>query len=119
MAVKRMVANIAADQFESVKAFYCDILQMKVVMDFGWIVTLASETPSTPQLSFANEGGSGTPVPDLSIEIDNLDEVYQRALAAGFAIEYGPVTEPWGVRRFYMRDPVGRLVNILSHGEAE
>jgi catechol 2,3-dioxygenase-like lactoylglutathione lyase family enzyme len=113
MAVKRIVANIAADQFESVKAFYCDILEMKVVMDFGWMVTLASETPSTPQVGFAHEGGSGTPVPDLSIEIDNLDEVYQRALAAGFPIEYGPVTEPWGVRRFYMRDPVGRLVNIL------
>jgi catechol 2,3-dioxygenase-like lactoylglutathione lyase family enzyme len=115
MAVKRIVANIAADQFESVKAFYCDILQMKVVMDFGWIVTLASDVLSTPQLSFAHEGGSGTPVPDLSIEIDNLD---QRALAAGCPIEYGPVTEPWGVRRFYMRDPVGRLVNILSHGQA-
>ena len=65
MAVKRIVANIAADQFENVKAFYCDLLQMKVVMDFGWIVTLASEVPSTPQLSFAHEGGSGTPVPDL------------------------------------------------------
>ncbi|RVA10712.1 glyoxalase, partial [Mesorhizobium sp. M7A.F.Ca.CA.002.05.1.1] len=22
--------------------------------------------------------------------------------------------EPWGVRRFYVRDPCGRLVNILS-----
>ena len=119
MAVKRIVANIAADQFESVKAIYCGILQMKVVMDFGWIVTVAGDALSTPQLSFAHEGGSGTPLPDLSIEIDNLDEVYQRALAAGFPIEYGPVTEPWGVRRFYMRDPVGRLVNILSHGQAQ
>ena len=118
MAVQRIVANIATDRFESVKAFYCDILEMKVVMDLGWTVTLASEAPSTPQLSFAHEGGSGTPAPDLSIEVDNLDEVHQRALAAGFAIEYGPVTEPWGVRRFYMRDPVGRLLNILSHGQA-
>jgi hypothetical protein len=46
MAVKRIVANMAVDQFESVKAFCCDILQMKVVMDFGWIVTLASDTPT-------------------------------------------------------------------------
>ena len=37
------------------------------------------------------------------------------ALAMGLAIEYGPATEPWGVRRFYLRDPAGRLVNILSH----
>ena len=118
MAVKRIVANIATDQFESVKAFYSDILQMKVVMDFGWIITLASTIPSPPQLSFAHESGSGTRVPDLSSEIDNFAEVHQRAAAAGFPIEYGPVTEPWSVRRFYMRDPVGRLVNILSHHEA-
>ena len=118
MAVQRIVANMATDRFESVKAFYCGILEMKIVMDLGWIVTLASGAPSTPQLSFAHEGGSGTPVPDLSIEVDNLDEVHQRALAAGFPIEYGLVTEPWGVRRFYMRDPVGRLLNILSHRQA-
>jgi catechol 2,3-dioxygenase-like lactoylglutathione lyase family enzyme len=34
---------------------------------------------------------------------------------AGFVVEYGPVREPWGVRRFFLRDPFGRLVNILSH----
>ena len=35
--------------------------------------------------------------------------------AADVAIEYGPADEPWGVRRFYVRDPFGRLVNILMH----
>ena len=44
-----------------------------------------------------------------------LDEVFNRLVAGGHAIEYGPVTEPWGVRRFYVRDPFGRLVNILAH----
>ena len=63
----------------------------------------------------ALDHGSGTPVPDFSIEVDNLDEVYQRALAAGSVIEYGPTREPWGVRRFYVRDPFGRLLNILAH----
>ncbi|GHC21510.1 hypothetical protein [Aidingimonas halophila] len=34
---------------------------------------------------------------------------------ANVAIEYGPVSEPWGVRRFYVRDPFGRLINLLQH----
>jgi len=34
---------------------------------------------------------------------------------AGVLIDYGPVLEPWGVRRFFVRDPFGRLVNFLSH----
>ncbi len=115
MAVKRIVANIAAHNVAAAKAFYGAMLDMQVAMDFGWIVTFAAEASSTPQLSVASEGGSGTVVPDLSIEVDNLDEVHRRAVAGGFVIEYGLVTEPWGVRRFYVRDPFGRLVNILAH----
>jgi catechol 2,3-dioxygenase-like lactoylglutathione lyase family enzyme len=115
MAVKRVVANIAADGVAAAKAFYGDVLDMRVVMDLGWVVTFAAEASAAPQVSVASEGGSGTSVPDLSIEVDNLDEVHRRVVAAGFNIAYGPVTEPWGVRRFYVHDPFGRLVNILTH----
>lgn len=115
MAVKRIVANIGTDHTASAKAFYCDILGMRVAMDLGWIMTFAAEGSASPQISVATEGGSGTAVPDMSVEVDNLGEVHRRAVAGGFAIEYGPVTEPWGVRRFYVRDPFGRLLNILGH----
>jgi catechol 2,3-dioxygenase-like lactoylglutathione lyase family enzyme len=115
MAVKRIVANIAAENLERARSFYGDLLGLRTVMDHGWIMTFAAETNAAPQISVATEGGSGTPVPDLSIEVDNLNDIHQRALAKGFVIEYGPKREPWGVRRFYVRDPFGRLVNILSH----
>ncbi len=115
MAVRRIVPNIAAKDLDAAKSFYGDVLGMKVVMDHGWLRTFASEGESRPQVSVAIEGGSGTPVPDLSIEVDNLDEVHKRAHAAGFRIEYGPVEEPWRVKRFFVRDPFGRLVNILTH----
>ena len=85
-------------------------------MDHGWIVTFASPAQMAPQVSVATEGGSGTPVPDISIEVDDLDEVERRVREAGLVIEYGPTNEPWGVRRFYVRDPLGRLINILRHG---
>ena len=84
-------------------------------MDHGWILTLASAASQTPQLSIASEGGSGTPVPDLSIEVDDVDEIYRRAISAKLEVVYDITDEPWGVRRFYLRDPLGRLVNILSH----
>jgi catechol 2,3-dioxygenase-like lactoylglutathione lyase family enzyme len=114
MTVKRIVANIAADDLDSAKKFYADILGLEVAMDLGWILTFAADG-AAPQISIAKEGGLGTPVPDISIEVDNLTEVHQRVLAAGFRVEYGPRTEPWGLTRFYVRDPFGRLVNILAH----
>lgn len=116
MTVKRIMANIAASEFDGARTFYGNILGMKVAMDHGWIVTFATDASTTPQISFATEGGSGTAVPDLSIEVDNLDEVHGKMFEAGIDIEYGPVSESWGVRRFYVRDPFGRLVNILNHG---
>ena len=115
MAVKRIVANIAATDMDAAKRFYGGVLDMAIVMDQGWIVTFATDAGTTPQISIASQGGSETPVPDISIEVDNLDEVHERAISRGFPIEYGPVDEPWGVRRFYVRDPFGRLVNILAH----
>ena len=115
MAVLRIVTNIAAESIEAARAFYGGILDMEVAMDLGWIVTFTTAASTTPQISVAMEGGSGTSVPDISIEVDNLDEVYRRAVSGGFSIEYGPAEEPWGVRRFYVRDPFGRLLNILTH----
>jgi hypothetical protein len=38
MAVQRIVANIATDRFESVKAFYCDILEMKLLWILGGLL---------------------------------------------------------------------------------
>src|SRR5262245_29395619 len=104
-----------ASNLAKARAFYGALLGLDVVMDMGWIMTFASETAATPQISVATEGGSGTAVLDLSIEVDNVDEIYKRAKAAGFEITYCIADEPWGVRRFYVRDPLGKVVNILAH----
>jgi catechol 2,3-dioxygenase-like lactoylglutathione lyase family enzyme len=115
MTVRRIVANIATRDLAAARRFYGDVLGLDVLMDHGWIVTYGSQEKMTVQVSVMAEGGSGTPVPDLSIEVDDVDAALAGIKEAGFAIEYGPADEPWGVRRFYVRDPFGRLVNILRH----
>jgi catechol 2,3-dioxygenase-like lactoylglutathione lyase family enzyme len=115
MKVKRIVTNIAATDVSKARQFYVDVLGLSVVMDHGWIITFGSPERMAPQISVANEGGSDTSVPDISIEVDDLQEALRRVHSAGVAVEYGPVREPWGVERFYVRDPFGRLVNILAH----
>jgi catechol 2,3-dioxygenase-like lactoylglutathione lyase family enzyme len=115
MQVKRIVTNIATDDVAAAKRFYGDVLGLDVLMDMGWIATYGSDQEMTVQISIMSEGGSGTPVPDISIEVDDLDAALARVERADYTIEYGPTEEPWGVRRFYVRDPLGRLVNILAH----
>jgi catechol 2,3-dioxygenase-like lactoylglutathione lyase family enzyme len=115
MKVKRIVSNIAASDAEKASSFYEKVLGLKVLMDLGWIRTYGSTSKMTLQVSVMSEGGSGTPVPDVSIEVDDVEAALTKVRKAGIAIEYGPATEPWGVRRFYVRDPFGKLINILQH----
>jgi catechol 2,3-dioxygenase-like lactoylglutathione lyase family enzyme len=113
MKIMRIVPNISTPNTAKAKEFYGDVLGL----DLGWIATYASNETMAPQISIASEGGSGTNVPEISIEIDDLQEALRRVKAKGLAIEYGPAREEWGLRRLYVRDPFGRLVNILSHGD--
>jgi predicted enzyme related to lactoylglutathione lyase len=115
MTVLRIMPNIAADTVSDIRKFYSDLFGLDAVMDLGWIVTLASRETTFPQVSVLSEGGSGAPVPDVSIEVDNVDEVYRRAKEIGCKVVHELTDEPWGVRRFFIFDPTGKLLNVLSH----
>jgi catechol 2,3-dioxygenase-like lactoylglutathione lyase family enzyme len=115
MSVRRIVANIAATDLSAAQRFYGDVFGLDLLMDHGWIVTYGSQSEMSVQISIATQGGSGTPTPDISIEVDDVDATLERVKKSGFAVEYGPADEPWGVRRFFVRDPFGKLVNVLSH----
>lgn len=115
MKVKRIVANTDTPALDQAAAFYQDILGLDLLMDHGWFRTYGSDERMMVQVNFGSQGGSGTPVPALSIEVDDLDAALARFQKADIPVEYGPVSEEWGVRRFYVRDPFGKLINILQH----
>ena len=124
MMVKRIVTNIASTDVSKAKQFYVDILGLDIVMDQGWIATFASRAKMAPQISVATEGGSGTPVPDISVEVDDLEEAKRRVLDAGLAIEYGPAKEEWGVRRDMIANVWGPrtrrdFLRLRAHENAE
>ena len=115
MVVKRIVVDIATATPATHKTFYEDLFGLWAVMDQGWIVTLASPETGPVQISLASEGGSGADVPDLTIEVDDVDAVYRIAQHQNHPILYPLTDEPWGVRRFFVRDPAGKVLNIMAH----
>ena len=115
MKVKRIVANFEASTLENATRFYSEIFGLELLMDQGWIRTYGSNEEMKVQISFATEGGCGTPVPDLSVEVDDIEMALEKVRDANITIEYGPVIKPWGVRRFYVRDPFGKLINVMKH----
>ena len=92
-----------------------ELFELDVAMDLGWVATLASPEQARAQISLFAPGAETGPDPFVSIEVDDVDAVHARAAERGEAIVYSLRDEEWGVRRFMLRDPGGRVVNVLSH----
>ncbi|MYW66056.1 glyoxalase [Streptomyces sp. SID8379] len=105
------------DSLEANRDFY-GTLGFEQVMHQGWIMTMASPTHPTAQVSFLTHDATAPVVPDLSVELGDVTEVdaaYEAFRSAGAEIVHALRDEEWGVRRFFVRDPQGRVVNVLAH----
>ncbi|MGE4427390.1 MAG: VOC family protein [Solirubrobacteraceae bacterium] len=115
MTVRRVVPNLECGSLGEAAAFYVDVVGLEVVMDLGWIVTLADPRQPKVQISLTTEDETGPVVPVASIEVDDVDAAYRAARDRGAEIVHGITDEAWGVRRFFVRDPGGNVVNVLTH----
>jgi catechol 2,3-dioxygenase-like lactoylglutathione lyase family enzyme len=115
MRVKRVVPDFQAQEPAACTEFYAEVLGLEVVMDQGWIVTFAAPGNPTAQISVMRRDASAPVQPDVSIEVDDVDGAHAAARRQGCEIVYALTDEPWGVRRFFVRDPNGKVLNILGH----
>jgi catechol 2,3-dioxygenase-like lactoylglutathione lyase family enzyme len=116
MLILRTVRNLKSSDLEKSRRFYHDTLGYEIVMDLDWIVTFASPKHPGAQLSVITYDPSGQH-PDLSIEVDDADAAHGELLRQGYDVVYPLRNEPWGVRRFFARDPDGTIVNVLAHSQ--
>ncbi|MFI6511623.1 VOC family protein [Streptosporangium sp. NPDC050855] len=114
MTARRIVPNVRSDAMGESVAFY-GLLGLEEVMNHGWIVTLAAPSTPTAQISIMTEDRTAPVVPDLSIEVEDVDAAYAVMRERGAEIVHPLQDEEWGVRRFFVRDPNGRVVNVLGH----
>jgi catechol 2,3-dioxygenase-like lactoylglutathione lyase family enzyme len=115
VTVRRVVPNFVADDPRASRTFYEDVLGLETAMDLGWIVTYVSPANETAQVNVFEAGDGAADAPAASVEVDDVDATHARAIAAGLEIVRPLRDEPWGVRRFFVRDPNGVVLNVMSH----
>jgi len=116
MAVKRIKPNILSSDFEASRAFYNDVIGLDEGQGLDWILFFGTEQREV-QLSVMALDIKAHQHPDVSIEVDDVDDAYARAVAAGAEITYPITDEDWGLRRFFVRDPNGAIINVTQHTE--
>jgi catechol 2,3-dioxygenase-like lactoylglutathione lyase family enzyme len=115
MNIRRVVPDIHSDHIEESRDFYTGFLGFQIAMDMGWVITFASRSNPTAQITVMRGEQSGAVHPQVSIEVDDVDQAHALAIKRNLKIVYPLVDEPWGVRRFFVADPNGVVINVLSH----
>jgi predicted enzyme related to lactoylglutathione lyase len=117
VAVKRIKPNILSNDFEASRAFYNSVIGLGGGSGLDWILFFGTDQREV-QLSVMALDINAHVHADVSIEVDDVDEVYERAVTAGADIVYPMTNEPWGLRRFFVRDPNGAVINVTQHDES-
>jgi catechol 2,3-dioxygenase-like lactoylglutathione lyase family enzyme len=115
MRIRRVVPDIQTHRMAESRAFYTGVLGLEETMDMGWIVGFASPSNETAQLQLLTADATASVTPQVSVEVDDVDSAWKRAQDGGHEIVHPLTDEPWGVRRFFVRDPNGVVINVMTH----
>lgn len=108
--------------FEKSLAFYRDTLGLEVAQlepkfvafkmdgqDFALnAIPEAAEMVNVPLESFEPQTGKVDRVL-LCANVDNVDKAYETLKAKGVEFTMPPVSQPWGIRAVYFKDPEGNI----------
>ena len=121
MRFSTLATAVHAEDVPAVRDFYVDVLGFTVAMDLGWFVSLRSEGHDDVEVCVVHRDHAmsaelGGPVRGvvLAFLVDDVDAEYARVVDLGVPVDVALRDEPWGQRRFLVRDPVGTGIEIVQ-----
>ena len=114
---------ITVTRLKESRDFFASCFGMSVVFEASWVVMLAHEDggPIAVGLMTADHP-SQPPGPEtfdgkgmiLTLQVDDAASFYTRLKGLGAPITHDLKDEPWGQRRFMLRDPSGIGVDVVE-----
>jgi catechol 2,3-dioxygenase-like lactoylglutathione lyase family enzyme len=117
MTIRRAMPVVHSTDLDASRSFYVDFLGFEPAMDQEGFLMLRSPSAPTAQVLVATEAAFDHEVLriDMSVEVSDVDDAYAEAQRRGLEVVYPITDEAWGVRRFFVRDPNGTVVNVVMH----
>lgn len=123
MNVRAIYAVLMTDRLEESRSFYAELLDLDLAFESDWFAQLISTGTDQAQMgmvaadhesipaNFRNPAGTGLLV---TVEVEDVDSVYERAVAAEAPVELSLRDEERGQRHFIVRDPNGIAVDVVK-----
>jgi catechol 2,3-dioxygenase-like lactoylglutathione lyase family enzyme len=110
-----VTADLTVSDLAEEKAFYTDFLGLETQdMGLDWVTRVV--VPSSGEhIQLLSQDATAPENPLLSVKVDDVEAAYATAQRLGYEIVHPLTTEPWGIRRFFVRAPGGSVLNIAQH----
>ena len=116
VAVTRIVPYADGGDLDASRDFYTGVLGLEVGMEDP---VLGLRSPAAPAAQVLIPPlGMEDPQPRFGVDVGDpaaVDAAHAEAVRRGLRVVYPLTDEPWGVRRFFVEDPGGTIVNVLAH----
>jgi catechol 2,3-dioxygenase-like lactoylglutathione lyase family enzyme len=113
----RIVPNLNVADAGAGHDFYVGFLGLEKAFDLGWVASFRSPENPSVQVSLVSGDASAQEDSAMSVHVRDVDAAYADALRRGYEIVHPLTEEPWGPRRFFVRDPNGIVVNVVGHAD--
>lgn len=115
MRVIRITADLTVPDVAEATPFYADFLGLEVEdLGLDWVARFVVPG-SGEHVQLVSRDATAAENPLLTVKVDDVDEAYRQARSRGYEIVHPLTTEPWGIRRFFVRAPDGTVFNIAQH----
>lgn len=94
------------------RRFFIDALGLRVTVDEPGYLRVEGEGGFHIGIEQGDPGPANSI--EITIEVDDVEAAYRRALAAGVEFEGPPADQPWGARHAWFKDPDGRRMSIFQ-----
>ena len=116
MGVKRIIPYPGGRDIAASRDFYIGVLGLEVAMEDPVLCLISPVNPSAEVI--LSPPGFEDPQPSFGVDVGDpaaVDAAHAEAVSRGLRVVYPLTNEPWGVRRFFVEDPGGTIVNVLAH----
>lgn len=113
--IRRIVPDLPLVDREGSVDFYVNHLSLRLAMDLEWVMNFVSPAAEHVQMILLRDDLTAPVRPMATIEVADVDRVHDRMVDSGFQVVHPLTTESWGVRRFFVADPNGNVINVMSH----
>jgi len=116
VGVSRIVPYPSGSNIPASRDFYIQVLGLEVAMKNPVLCLRSPVNPSAEVI--LSPPGFEDPQPTFGVDVGDpvaVDAAHAEVVRRGLRVVYPLTDEPWGVRRFFVEDPGGTIVNVLAH----